>query len=94
MALLLNEGDNVAIVLSPVAAGEEITLIHQKTVCGSVRALSGIERYHKIAIRPIEQGMFVYKYGEVIGVATETIRTGDHVHVHNIRSVRVGTHEN
>lgn len=42
----------------------------------------------KVACRGIAAGVWVRKYGEVIGVATTAILAGDHVHVHNIRSVR------
>jgi len=30
----------------------------------------------------------VIKYGTSIGVATDDVRPGEHVHVHNLRSVR------
>ncbi|NBY26658.1 MAG: hypothetical protein EB007_08490 [Betaproteobacteria bacterium] len=42
----------------------------------------------KLACRDIAAGAWVRTYGEVIGVATTAILAGDHVHVHNIRSVR------
>lgn len=42
----------------------------------------------KVACRDIAAGAWVRKYGEVIGVATTAILASDHVHVHNIRSVR------
>ncbi|OGO06431.1 MAG: hypothetical protein A2Y73_03180 [Chloroflexi bacterium RBG_13_56_8] len=43
---------------------------------------------HKIAIAPITRGSHVIKYGASIGVATEDIAPGQHVHSHNLRSVR------
>jgi altronate dehydratase len=43
---------------------------------------------HKVAIRDLERGSKIIKYGEVIGVATEDIAMGSHVHVHNIKSLR------
>jgi len=36
----------------------------------------------------LKKGDVVYKYGEVIGIATVDIKTGDYVHVHNIESTR------
>ncbi len=42
----------------------------------------------KVACRDIAAGVWVRKYGEVIGVATTATLASDHVHVHNIRSVR------
>jgi hypothetical protein len=42
----------------------------------------------KVACRGIAAGVWVRTYGEVIGVATTAILAGDHIHVHNTRSVR------
>lgn len=39
---------------------------------------------HKVAIRPVEQGGYVYKYGQIIGQATAPIAPGDWVHTHNL----------
>ena len=43
---------------------------------------------HKVAIRRIDAGGDVLKYGEVIGRASEVIEPGQWVHVHNVESVR------
>jgi altronate dehydratase small subunit len=40
---------------------------------------------HKVALRNIDAGEGVIKYGAVIGIATEAIAAGEHVHVHNCR---------
>ena len=49
---------------------------------------------HKFALRPIQKGDLVYKYGQVIERATQPIALGEWIHVHNIRSVYMeqGTH--
>ena len=39
---------------------------------------------HKIATRDIDKGDDVVKYDNIIGTATDEIKKGDHVHVHNI----------
>lgn len=41
-------------------------------------------RGHKLASRSIAAGESIVKLGEIIGVATEAIATGDHVHTHNV----------
>ena len=41
---------------------------------------------HKLAARAIAEGETVLKYNFPIGVATEDIAPGAHVHVHNMRS--------
>ena len=43
---------------------------------------------HKFALRNLESGALVHKYGQVIGVATQSITAGEHVHVHNVDSRR------
>ncbi len=39
---------------------------------------------HKIALLDIAQDDLVYRYGQVIGIATQPIQAGDHVHTQNL----------
>src|SRR5262249_56614758 len=39
---------------------------------------------HKVALVPIKKGAAVYKYGQIIGFASQEIAPGEHVHVHNL----------
>ena len=41
---------------------------------------------HKYARFPIKKGDKVIKYGQVIGIATEDIAVGEHVHSHNMKT--------
>ena len=41
---------------------------------------------HKYALRDIKSGENIIKYGQPIGHATEDIKTGDHVHTHNVKT--------
>ena len=43
---------------------------------------------HKFALRPIPAGGPVVKYGETVGLATEDIAAGQHVHVHNVEGIK------
>lgn len=43
-----------------------------------------IENGHKYAICDIKKGQAVIKYGNTIGIATEGIKAGAHVHTHNL----------
>jgi hypothetical protein len=43
---------------------------------------------HKFALRGIDQGADVIKYGEPIGRTTAPVAKGEHVHVHNVVSHR------
>ena len=40
---------------------------------------------HKAALEPILQGQAIVKYGTPIGIATQDIPKGAHVHIHNCR---------
>ncbi len=76
-ALVLREGDDVAVARRPVRAG---------TAAAGVTARGDIPAGHKIALRPVAAGAPVRKYGQVIGFAASPIEPGDHVHVHNLES--------
>ena len=43
---------------------------------------------HKFALKDIEMGEPIIKYGEVIGLATRKIMKGEHIHVHNVDGLR------
>lgn len=83
-AIKMDQKDNVATLLRDIKAGEEILVEKDLTVIAAVDISFG----HKLAIKKIEQGNPVFKYGEIIGLATTTIKVGEHVHVHNIEGVR------
>src|SRR3954465_4196349 len=78
--LRLIEGDDVAIARDPLTAGTGAGV----PGLGTVTALGDVPRGHKVALHDIAAGTLVRKYGHVIGVATAPIRTGEHVHVHNL----------
>jgi altronate dehydratase len=83
-ALVLNDRDDVAVALRPIRAGELVQLAAGLTF----KANQDIPFAHKVALKARASGQPIHKYGEVIGSAVQDIATGDHVHVHNIRSIR------
>jgi hypothetical protein len=79
--LLLDERDNVLVARARIRAGEVIE------VAGvSVTMRADIPLGHKLARGEIAPGDKVLKYGAPIGSATIRIGTGEHAHVHNIKS--------
>lgn len=78
--------DSVGVCIEGAAVGESVVGPSGVTVVASQRIPAG----HKIALRDHEAGAHVVKYGESIGIASQPITTGSHVHVHNLRSGRVG----
>ena len=77
--LLLRQGDDVAVALRNLSAGEEVALGTQR-----VRLIKAVPRGHKVSLHPLAAGQQVRKYGQVIGVASADIGPGEHVHSHNL----------
>ncbi|MBE6561505.1 MAG: altronate dehydratase [Ruminococcaceae bacterium] len=77
----IHPGDCVAVAVTSIAAGEELTVGDS-----AVTALEVIPAGHKIALRPIAAGENIIKYGFPIGHAKTDIAAGAHVHTQNVRS--------
>ncbi len=77
----INGRDNVVIALKPFSKGDVIEIEGD-----SITLLDDIEKGHKIALFDMETGADILKYGYPIGQATEQIRKGQHVHVHNVKT--------
>ncbi|SRR5579883_92465 len=73
--ILLHPADNVAIARVPIGAGMNVR---------GVRTRTAIAAGHKVAIRSIDAGQNVVRYGQFIGRAKTRIEPGDHVHTHNL----------
>lgn len=76
--------DNVATALGSLALGE--VPLFGASGAGLLTITSALERGHKAALRDIKAGESIIKYGAAIGTATEDIKKGDWVHIHNIKS--------
>ncbi|SPF81589.1 UxaA family hydrolase [Pseudoprimorskyibacter insulae] len=85
--LLLHPNDNVLVARALAPEGLEVALEG-----GTVRLSRPIPMAHKIARHAIDEGTRILKYGMPIGIATQAIAAGEHVHVHNIRSAYTATH--
>jgi altronate dehydratase small subunit len=84
-AIVINEKDNVATALVSLEAGREVSVKVQGRI-EKVRLLSDIPMGHKFALKDMEDGEAVVKYGEPIGQSTAKITRGEHVHIHNVVS--------
>ena len=86
-SVIANINDNVATVCTIIEKGDKIiSEIKDKKI--ELTAIEKIPDFHKIALKDIEYGENVIKYGEIIGIATKSIKAGGYVHVHNIESNR------
>ena len=84
-AIVIDPKDNVATALVTLEAGAIVVV----EVCGraeKVKLASHVPAGHKFALREMEKGTAVIKYGEPIGQSRKRIVRGEHVHVHNVVS--------
>jgi len=85
-----DENDSVGVVVvEGVKAGDGLTgwiMDQDKTI--TCTAASNIPIGHKLAIRPLNAGDTVIKYGVDIGRTVAPIAVGEHAHVHNIKTKR------
>lgn len=84
LAFQIAREDNVCTTLTAVKPGT-VHITGQAEI-RSITIDKEMARGHKIAVRRIEKGEAVIKYGVEIGIATQTIEPGDWVHLHNCKS--------
>ena len=81
----INPNDNTAVMLEDGTADSTIQVIG----AGEDRMITltqAVAYGHKVALADIAQEGAVFKYGIRIGHATQPIRAGDWVHLHNCAS--------
>ena len=78
--LVHEDGDSVGVItVEGVKAGQELTgwiMKEDKTIT------------YKIALKDLNVGDTVFKYGTDIGKVVKPIRQGEHLHVHNVKTKR------
>jgi altronate dehydratase large subunit len=81
--LLMHPDDNVLFAVVDLPAGY-VTTVGGDELTLPAAVLSG----HKFARRDLAPCEIVVKYGQPIGRATAAIARGEHVHIHNVESLR------
>ena len=84
-AFVIEAQDNVATLLEDVAAGDRV-LLRGPGETAALVAGEAVALGHKLALRDIQAGQPVIKFGVPIGRATQPIATGQWVHLHNCAS--------
>ena len=77
LVLQLRAGDEVAVALRDIAAGERLEPF-------ALRASEAIPFGHKVALRAVAAGAVLHRLGQPIGHARQAIEAGAYVHVHNL----------
>ena len=77
------------VVVEQVNVGEEVSgWVMETDESISIRISENIPLGHKLALKDINLGETIFKYGEDIGKAVSAIPKGGHVHVQNVKTKR------
>jgi altronate hydrolase len=83
--LRLDPNDDVAVALRPLARGEKLEPDGLR-----LTARGRIPDGHKVALRDLPAGAAVRKFGWPIGILTQAVAAGEHVHTHNLVTALAG----
>ena len=72
----LNEKDNIGI--APMNIPENAKLSN------GIKSINNVPYGHKLSLQEIKKGDFIIRYGQIIGVSSNNIKEGEHVHSHNL----------
>jgi altronate dehydratase small subunit len=86
-AVVLHDDDDVAVLLEALGQDTVVSVSNRGETI-SLRIAEALPLGHKIALRDLPAGHHVRKYGEVIGALRHPVMAGEHVHVHNLVSLR------
>ena len=86
--IIHDKKDNVGvIVIEKVTKGQDCgSWIMEDDSSSKVKSESEIPLGHKIALQDLKEGDTIIKYGHDIGKVVKSIKKGDHVHVHNVKT--------
>ena len=82
----LNEKDNIGIATMDIPKNSETNL--------KLISKDKIPYGHKISLKKIDKGEYVYRYGQIIGITQCEIDKGKHVHSHNLEFSEFNRHYN
>ena len=86
--IIHDEKDNVGVVvIEKITPNQECNcwiMENDKTI--KVSSINEVPLGHKIALKDLKEGDTILKYGHDIGKVVKSIKKGDHVHVHNVKT--------
>ena len=86
--IIHDEKDNVGVVvIDKITPNQEFScwiMENDKTV--KIQSINEIQLGHKIALIDLKEGDTILKYGHDIGKVVKSIKKGEHVHVHNVKT--------
>jgi (2R)-sulfolactate sulfo-lyase subunit alpha len=86
--IIHDEKDNVGVVvIDKITTKQDCScwiMENDKTV--KIQSVDEIQLGHKIAMVDLNEGETILKYGHDIGKVVKSIKKGEHVHVHNVKT--------
>ena len=86
--IIHDDKDNVGVVVIDLTKKDQEyscwIMESDKTV--KIQSINNIPLGHKIALKDFKVGDTILKYGSDIGKVVASIKKGDHVHVHNVKT--------
>ena len=86
--IIHDEKDNVGVVvIETTKKGQECNawiMENDKTI--NINSTNAVPLGHKIAMVDFNEGDTIIKYGHDIGKVVKSIKKGEHVHVHNVKT--------
>ena len=86
--IIHDDKDNVGVVVIDLTKKDQEyscwIMESDKTV--KIQSINNIPLGHKIALKDFKVGDTILKYGHDIGKVVVSIKKGDHVHVHNVKT--------
>ena len=86
--IIHDEKDNVGVVvIEPTKKGQDCSAwIMENDKSVQIQSKDEIPLGHKIAMIDLNEGDTILKYGHDIGKVVKSIKKGEHVHVHNVKT--------
>ena len=86
--IIHDDKDNVGVVVidSTTKNQEYSCWIMESDKTVKIQSINNILLGHKIALKDFKEGDTILKYGHDIGKVVASIKKGDHVHVHNVKT--------
>ena len=79
--IIMNPDDNCVTALEDISKGSQIQIKESSIIINQ-----NIPMGHKFSLKDINKGELIKKYGQIIGITTQDIKTGDWIHTHNLKS--------
>ena len=86
--IIHDEKDNVGVVvIEKITSNQDCNCwIMENDKSISIQSKDEILLGHKIAMAELDEGDTIVKYGHDIGKVVKSIKKGEHVHVHNVKT--------